>query len=32
MTFEQIVWSAGLLFVMAVCAIGLLATARPKDE
>ncbi len=31
MTFYEIVWSAGLFFLMAVCAVGLLWTARPKD-
>ncbi len=31
MEFYEIAWSAVLFFVMAVCAVGLLRTARPKD-
>lgn len=31
MTFPEIAWAAGLLFVVAACALGLLVTARPKD-
>lgn len=32
MTFQEIAWSAGLLFLMAVCAAGLLVPAGSDDE
>ena len=32
MTFQEIIWGAGLLFVMAICVIGLLMTAGGDGE